>query len=111
MAGDRHAHYGGRRGVLGVVARGPVPRDLSAETKNARSPEAMDVFCSDRCVARDRPSPYGGRRILARRGTGPRPTVQGHGLDSHVKKKHIKVLQTLAIFAPHCSIDIKVLQT
>ncbi len=24
---------------------GPVPRDLSAETKNVRSPEAMDVCC------------------------------------------------------------------
>ena len=28
-----------------IVARGPVPRDLSAETKNAHSPEATDVCC------------------------------------------------------------------
>ena len=45
-----------------TVARGPVPRNLSAETKNARSPETTDVYCHDRCMARDRPSPYGGRR-------------------------------------------------
>ena len=45
--------------VLSPVARGPVPRDLSAETRNVRSPEAMDVCCHDRCMARDRPSPYG----------------------------------------------------
>ena len=51
--------YGSQRGFLRfTVARGPVPRDPSAETKNTRSPEAMDVFCSDRCMARDRPSPY-----------------------------------------------------
>ena len=46
---------------LGVtVARGPVPRDLSTATENARSPETTDVCCSDR----------------AWRGTGPRPTVK-----------------------------------
>ena len=28
MARDRPSPYGGRRGVLGNVARGPVPRDL-----------------------------------------------------------------------------------
>ena len=43
-------------------------------------------------MARDRPSPYGARR----------------GLDN---SKHIKVLQTLVIFASRRAIDIKVLQT
>ena len=42
-----------------TVARGPVPRDLSTAAENARSPETTDVCCSDRCMARDRPSPYG----------------------------------------------------
>ena len=37
--------YGSRRDVLcTTVARGPVPRDGSIQTKNACSPEAMDVF-------------------------------------------------------------------
>ena len=30
--------------LLCIVARGPVPRDLSTATKNARSREAADVF-------------------------------------------------------------------
>ena len=59
MARDRPSPYGGRRGVLGDVARGPVPRDLSISAKNARNPETTDVCCSDRRMARDRPSPYG----------------------------------------------------
>ena len=29
MARDRPSPYGGRRGVLGAVARGPVPRDAN----------------------------------------------------------------------------------
>ena len=44
-----------------TVARGPVPRDLSTAAENARSPETPDVCGSDRCMARDRPSPYGER--------------------------------------------------
>ena len=42
-----------------TVARGPVPRELSISAENARSPETTDVCCSARCMARDRPSPYG----------------------------------------------------
>ena len=41
------------------VARGPVPRDLSTSAENARRRETPDVCCSARCMARDRPSPYG----------------------------------------------------
>ena len=41
------------------VARGPVPRNLQTETRNARSPETTDVCCHDLRTARDRPSPYG----------------------------------------------------
>ncbi len=57
--------------VLSPVARGPVPRDLSAETRNVRSPEAMDVCCHDRCMARE-------TRSDARMASeGPSPTVKG----------------------------------
>ena len=43
---------------LGVtVARGTGPRALSSAAENARSPVTTDVCCSDRCMARDRPSP------------------------------------------------------
>ena len=34
-----------QEGVLGDVARGPVPRELPNETRNVRSPEATDVCC------------------------------------------------------------------
>ena len=57
------------------VARGPVPRDPRNKTQNVRSSRGLDVCCHDRCMARDRPSPYGGRRgVLSdvARGTGPR---------------------------------------
>ena len=63
--------------VLDTVARGPVPRDLPTSAKNARSPETPDVCCSARCMARDRPSPYGESGNQAWRGTGPRPTAKG----------------------------------
>ena len=46
-----------------TVARGPVPRDRPTDTKNARGPEAADVFCAARSMARDRPSPYVGRGV------------------------------------------------
>ena len=55
------------------VARGPVPRDLSLKTKNVRSREAPDVFCPDRCMARDRPSPYGERGYFPYNGERGRP--------------------------------------
>ena len=42
----------------------------------------IDVFCDALSTAKDRPAPYGGRRILALRRTGPRPTVRGRGLDN-----------------------------
>ena len=78
------------------VVRGPVPRKPLNETKNGRNLAAADVFCHERCMARDRPSPYGTEGTLARdrrrrdlpvsmrvlvqkalwRGTGPRPTVR-----------------------------------
>ncbi|RKU32141.1 hypothetical protein C6495_11495 [Candidatus Poribacteria bacterium] len=47
---------------LFTVARGPVPRERSTQTKNVRSPETTDVCCEDRRTARDRPSPYGAQR-------------------------------------------------
>ena len=47
---------------LFTVGRGPVPRYLPPSAKNARNPETTDVCCSDRRVARDRPSPYGNPR-------------------------------------------------
>ena len=46
------------------VARGPVPRDRSGKPKTIRSPEAPGGFCYVRCMARDRPSPYGKGRGL-----------------------------------------------
>ena len=49
--------YKGR--CCGPVARGPVPRNLPTETRNARSPVTTDVCCHDPRTARDRPSPYG----------------------------------------------------
>ena len=52
--------------VLVHVVRGPVPRKPLNETKNARNLAAADVFCHERCVARDRPSPYGTEGTLAR---------------------------------------------
>ena len=42
-----------------TVARGPVPRDPRNKTQNVRSSRGLDVCCHDRCMARDRPSPYG----------------------------------------------------
>ena len=92
MARDRPSPYGGRRILawrgIGVgetswsrctpftVARGPVPRELSTETKTVRSPEATDGFCDNPGTARDRPSPYGARRDFLRftvaRGPVPR---------------------------------------
>ena len=57
-----------------TVARGPVPRDLLTSAENARSPETTDVCCSDRCMARDRPSPYDESGRQAWRGPVPRPT-------------------------------------
>ena len=44
-ARDRPSPYGSRRDFLcPTVARGPVSRDCSIQTKNACSTEAMDVF-------------------------------------------------------------------
>ena len=97
LARDRPSPYGEGwrflRKAFFPVARGPVPRDLSTAAENARSPETTDVCCSDRCLARDRPSPYGEGDCFfpsrgglspaivglreAWRGTGPRPTVRG----------------------------------
>ena len=72
MARDRFSHRPtGERGrflscyrsagALGCHTRirAGFPRDLSTSAENARSPETTDVCCSDRCMARDRPSPYG----------------------------------------------------
>ena len=64
-----------KAGFSPPVARGPVPRDLSPSAENARSPEATDVCCSDRCMARDRPSPYGESGNQAWRGKPPRMRV------------------------------------
>ena len=82
--------------VLFTVARGPVPRDLSAETTNVRSPEATDVCCHDRRTARDRPSPYG---------------PGGDVLRQPNKQRHIKDLKDLRFIVSRDAIDIKVLQT
>ena len=60
MARDRPSPYVPCGDCLFLaVARGAVPRDLSISAKNARNPENTDVCCSDRRMARDRPSPYG----------------------------------------------------
>ena len=48
----------GEANHLSTVARGPVPRDLPTSAKNTRNPETTDGCCHDRCMARDRPSPY-----------------------------------------------------
>ena len=72
-----------------LVARGPVPRDLSAETRNVRSPEAMDVFCSNRCVA------YGGRRgVLGAVARGPVPR------DAKCLKQDFQDFQDLQDYLP-----------
>ena len=87
MARDRPSPYGekGRflrcyrsAGALGgfhTRIRAGFPRDLSPYAENARSPEATDVYCSDRCMARDRPSPYGekGRFLRCYRSAGACP--------------------------------------
>ena len=46
MARDRPSPYGGRRGVLGAVARGPVPRDLPTYEKNVRNLRGHGRFLS-----------------------------------------------------------------
>ena len=51
MAKDRPSPYGNGNGYL-------IPY-----TKNARCPEAADVFYDVRSMARDRPSPYVGRGV------------------------------------------------
>ena len=62
--------------VFFIVARGPVPRDLSTFAENARSPVTTEVCCSDRCMAR-------GTRSDARVASeGPRPTMKGGGFDN-----------------------------
>ena len=67
--------------VLDTVARGPVPRDLSTFAENARSPETPDSCCSDRCMARDRPSPYGEEKASGRpqHGEGQALALRGGG--------------------------------
>ena len=64
-------------GALGCHPRirAGFPRDLSTFAENARSPETPDVCCSDRCMARDRPSPYdeGGRFLSCYRSAGACP--------------------------------------
>ena len=81
MARDRPSPYG-EGAVLRLrnrpvtVARGPVPRDLSPSAENARIPETTDVCCSDRCMARDRPSPYGEGAVLRLRN---RPVTVARG--------------------------------
>ncbi len=57
MAQHRTAPYGLR--APSTVARGPVPRDRSIHTKNARSPRTSAIFSADRCMARHRTAPYG----------------------------------------------------
>ena len=47
------------KNAISIVARGPVPRDRPSCAKNGRSPELTAIFFHDRCMARDRPSPYG----------------------------------------------------
>ena len=70
MARDRPTPYGERGRFLGCYRsagalgchtriRAGFPRDLSTFAENARSPETTDGCCSNRRVARDRPSPYG----------------------------------------------------
>ena len=71
-----------------IVARGPVPRDLSTAAENARSQETTNGCCSDQGMARDRPSPYvKGRRFFfprygritvpSLRRTGAQPPLSG----------------------------------
>ena len=68
-----------------TVARGPVPRDLSTAAENAGSPETTDVCCSDRCMARDRPSPYGESGHQAWRGEPARMRVWHPRAQPYVK--------------------------
>ena len=67
MARDRPSPYGPggvffhrSAGALGCHTRirAGSPRDLSTAAENARNPETPAVCCADRCMARDRPSPY-----------------------------------------------------
>ena len=77
--------YGAQRGFLRfTVARGPVPRDLPTETKTVRSPETTDGFCDILGMARETRSQA---RVACE---GPRPTVRGHGLDSHEIKRTLR---------------------
>ena len=55
------------------VARGPVPRELSTVTKNIRVSRDSDVFSHIRCMARDRPSPYGEGKAFFPVARGPVP--------------------------------------
>ena len=67
------------KNAISIVARGPVPRDRPSCTKNGRSPELTAVFFHDRCLARDRPSPYGNGDgflfLTVARGPVPRETL------------------------------------
>ena len=62
MARDRPSPYG-KGAVLDTVARGPVPRDRfrlqSARALGGFHARRRVGFLRDRCMARDRPSPYG----------------------------------------------------
>ena len=84
MARDRPSPYGERGRFLSCSrSAGPLgchtriregfPRALSTAAENARSPEATDVCCSARCMARDRPSPYGERGLFFTVARGPVP--------------------------------------
>ena len=65
-----------------TVARGPSDAIRASERVSPaisrplqKTPAAPTVVCcSARCMARDRPSPYGESGTQAWRGTGPRPT-------------------------------------
>ena len=71
--------YDERKAASTTVVRGPVPRDCSTAAENARSQETTDVCGSDRCMARDRPSPYGEGDCFFSRSAGACPPRSLHG--------------------------------
>ena len=89
-ARDRPSPYGSRRGILGDVARGPVPRDAKCLKQDLQDSHDLQDYlpCNEHAfchgclfrsfrtlgTARDRPSPYGSRRgVLGDIARGPVP--------------------------------------
>ena len=77
MARDRPAPSGALELLLFIVARGPVPRDLSIKRTRRGTAPALRCLETFLLIVVRGPVPRDLSIKRTRRGTGPRPTVHG----------------------------------